>query len=185
MRIEAKQHIAKVARINLPFDNRTRMKPANTFRKRGQPMMEFWLIFCLFLQPKAWVAIPPLWYRCGEAVYINKKRPCVSFFFSTAIVQRFYMWLDEHICFIHLTFPFNDPRRRERRGGLFSFSLKQKNVRAEKKHKYPRHLVWLLVPWRKDKYLWKMHEKRRGNLNCPTTWHEYVVGFFSLWLRAE
>ncbi|KAK1894924.1 Transmembrane protein 106A [Dissostichus eleginoides] len=36
-----REHIAKVARKNLPFDSSTRIKPANAFRKRGQPMMEF------------------------------------------------------------------------------------------------------------------------------------------------
>ncbi|KAJ4931413.1 hypothetical protein JOQ06_025710 [Pogonophryne albipinna] len=36
-----REHIAKVARKNLPFDSSTRIKPANAFRKRGQPMLEF------------------------------------------------------------------------------------------------------------------------------------------------
>ena len=49
----AAAQLCKVARKNLPFDSSTRIKPANAFRKRGQPMMEFWLIFCLFLQPDA------------------------------------------------------------------------------------------------------------------------------------
>lgn len=147
------QHISKVARKNLPFDSRTRIKPANAFRKRGQPMMEFWLIFCLFCSQMPWYSsfMVPLRGICVQ------KRP--SGWMSTAIVQRFYVWLDEIISLIHLTFPFNDPRWRERRRGLFIFfyRIAQPEKIVNQKNKYPRHFVCFSVPWRKEKMFLKMH----------------------------
>lgn len=124
------QHAAKVARKNLPFDSRTSINPANAFRKRGQPMMEFWLIFSLFCShtPRYSSLMVPLRGFCVQ------KR--ASGWMSTAIVQRFY------VCLLHLTSPFNDLRGRERRRWLFIFyRIAQPDKIVKQKNKYPRHFV--------------------------------------------
>lgn len=95
---------------------------------------------------------------------------------SIAIVQRFYTWLDENTGLIHLTFSFWWPASEidaKRAVCLLLCRLWQPEMtKAGEKNKYPTHLVWLSVPWRK--MFEKMHGKKMWHVKCPMNWQEYV-----------
>lgn len=133
----SRQHIDKVARKNLPLKSTIRIKPANAFRKRGQPMMEFWLIFCLFIAAKC-LGIPPVRCRCGKIVYVKKTTQRMNV--NSNSPRLLHVTGPKHqSCWLFL--------QMSERVVCVEEYFKQGKKYQEQKNKYPKDLVGLPVPW--------------------------------------
>ena len=125
---------------------------------------------------------------------------------SAAIVQRFYMWLDENISLVHLTFPCDvveregGKRERERErgrdgGGCLSSPVQKnlssrKNIRAGKKKQRKKKtpnipdLVWLSAPWRTEGIFQPTHGKKKAKIQTAT-WLDMNLFFFSSYFFCQ